>query len=135
MPICHRADALRRYLQQQFCGLRRGCNGLPGFLEQHLIWTVSEAKPMVKENPKNNNLSNEFQVFAAKASGVVGSKWAFAAAIALIVGWAITGSYFHLLRYPAVGREHRDYSGYIFNRLSYPGHTESGCQDNPSQAR
>ena len=50
---------------------------------------------MVKENPNNNNLSNEFQVFAAKASGVVGSKWAFAAAIALIVGWAITGPYFH----------------------------------------
>jgi len=50
---------------------------------------------MVKENPKNNNLSSEFQVFAAKASGVVGSKWAFAAAIALIVGWAITGPYFH----------------------------------------
>jgi len=50
---------------------------------------------MVNENPKNNNLSSEFQVFAAKASGVVGSKWAFATAIALIVGWAITGPYFH----------------------------------------
>ena len=50
---------------------------------------------MVKENPKNNNLSNEFQVFAATASRVVGSRWAFAAAIALIVGWVITGPYFH----------------------------------------
>ena len=40
---------------------------------------------MVKEDPRNRDLSNEFQVFAAAASRVVGTKWAFAAAIALIV--------------------------------------------------
>ena len=50
---------------------------------------------MVKEDPRNRDLSNEFQVFAATASRVVGTKWAFAAAIALIVGWAISGPYFH----------------------------------------
>src|SRR2546421_12138085 len=50
---------------------------------------------MVKEDPRNRDLFNEFQVFAAAASRVVGSKWAFATAIALIVGWAITGPYFH----------------------------------------
>ncbi len=50
---------------------------------------------MVKEDPRNRDLSNEFQVFAATASRVVGTKWAFAAAIALIVGWAVAGPYFH----------------------------------------
>src|SRR5438093_10006915 len=49
---------------------------------------------MVKEDPRNRDLSNEFQVFAAAASRVVGTKWAFAAAIALIVGWAISGPHF-----------------------------------------
>ena len=50
---------------------------------------------MVKEDPRNRDLSNEFQVFAATASRVVGTKWAFAAAIALIVGRAVAGPYFH----------------------------------------
>ena len=50
---------------------------------------------MAKEDPKNGDLSNGFQVFAAAASRVVGAKWAFAAAIALIVGWAISGPYFY----------------------------------------
>ena len=36
-----------------------------------------------------------FQVLATRASGYVGSKWAFAAALSLIVGWAVTGPYFH----------------------------------------
>src|SRR5437667_7923649 len=50
---------------------------------------------MAKDDPKNGDLSNGFQVFAAAASRVVGTKWAFAAAIALIVGWTISGPYFH----------------------------------------
>ena len=50
---------------------------------------------MAKENPRNGGWGNGFQVFATKASYVVGTKWAFAAAIALIVAWAIAGPYFH----------------------------------------
>ena len=50
---------------------------------------------MVKEDPRNRDLSNEFQVFAVTASRVVGTKWAFAAAIALIAGSAVVGPYFH----------------------------------------
>src|SRR6266550_2024564 len=50
---------------------------------------------MAKENPKNGGWANGFQIFATKASYVVGTKWAFAAAIALIVAWAIAGPYFH----------------------------------------
>jgi len=50
---------------------------------------------MGKENPRNGGIANGFQVFAAAASRVVGTKWAFAAAIALIVGWAVAGPYFH----------------------------------------
>jgi low affinity Fe/Cu permease len=50
---------------------------------------------MAKENPRNGGWANGFQVFATTASYVVGTKWAFAAAIALIVAWAIAGPYFH----------------------------------------
>src|SRR6266446_5175914 len=50
---------------------------------------------MAKENPRNGGWGSGFQVFATKASYVVGTKWAFAAAIALIVGWAVAGPYFH----------------------------------------
>ncbi len=35
-----------------------------------------------------------FQVLATRASSWVGSKWAFATALLLIVGWAATGPYF-----------------------------------------
>jgi low affinity Fe/Cu permease len=50
---------------------------------------------MAKGNSGNGGWSNGFQFFAAKASYLVGTKWAFAAAIALIVGWAASGPYFH----------------------------------------
>jgi len=50
---------------------------------------------MAKESPRNGGLANGFQVFAATASRLVGTKWAFAAAIALIVGWAVAGPYFY----------------------------------------
>jgi low affinity Fe/Cu permease len=36
-----------------------------------------------------------FHSFAGRASQVVGSKWAFTAAILLIIGWGITGPIFH----------------------------------------
>jgi low affinity Fe/Cu permease len=36
-----------------------------------------------------------FHSFAGRASNMVGSKWAFAFAILLIVGWALTGPVFH----------------------------------------
>ena len=50
---------------------------------------------MAKGNSGNGGWSNGFQFFAAKASYLVGTKWAFAAAIALIIGWAASGPYFH----------------------------------------
>jgi low affinity Fe/Cu permease len=36
-----------------------------------------------------------FQALAMRASSWVGSKWAFAAALLLIIGWVATGPYFH----------------------------------------
>jgi low affinity Fe/Cu permease len=41
------------------------------------------------------SLAEGFQVFATKSSHGVGSKWAFAIAVATIVLWAVTGPYFH----------------------------------------
>lgn len=40
------------------------------------------------------SLADGFQVFSTKSSHWVGSKWAFALAVATIVLWAVTGPYF-----------------------------------------
>jgi low affinity Fe/Cu permease len=42
----------------------------------------------------DRSISDSFQVFATKSSHWVGSKWAFALAVAMIVVWAVTGPYF-----------------------------------------
>ena len=49
---------------------------------------------MNKQDSKNNGLGGWFQNFAAKTSCIVGSKWSFMAAIALILAWAVVGPYF-----------------------------------------
>ncbi|KAB8140593.1 low affinity iron permease family protein [Chloroflexia bacterium SDU3-3] len=36
-----------------------------------------------------------FRTFAVKTSEAVGSAWAFIAAVMLIIGWAISGPFFH----------------------------------------
>ena len=43
----------------------------------------------------DKSLADRFQVFATKSSSWVGSKWAFALAVATIVLWAATGPHFH----------------------------------------
>jgi len=47
------------------------------------------------KNEKNGKSSQTFQALATRASVVVGTKWAFAAACASIVAWALLGPYFH----------------------------------------
>ena len=44
---------------------------------------------------KERSLANGFQVFATKSSYWVGSRWAFALAVATIIVWAVTGPHFH----------------------------------------
>jgi low affinity Fe/Cu permease len=41
------------------------------------------------------NWRDSFQVFATKASVLMGTKWAFIAAIFLIIAWVVVGPYFH----------------------------------------
>jgi len=43
---------------------------------------------------EKRSFSNGFQVFATRAAVGVGTKWAFAMALLLIIGWAATGPYF-----------------------------------------
>ncbi|MBV9455801.1 MAG: low affinity iron permease family protein [Rubrobacter sp.] len=38
---------------------------------------------------------DEFHSFSKKSAGVLGSSWAFSAAVAVIVVWAVTGPIFH----------------------------------------
>src|SRR5205085_6303832 len=40
-------------------------------------------------------VSDAFRIFARRCSGILGSAWAFAAAILIIVVWATTGPMFH----------------------------------------
>ncbi|HTM38416.1 MAG TPA: low affinity iron permease family protein [Terriglobales bacterium] len=37
----------------------------------------------------------KFQTFATRVSAWVGTKWAFMLALAVIIGWALLGSFFH----------------------------------------
>ncbi len=49
-----------------------------------------------KKSPAKRNTSRgRFGQFAASASTVLGSQWAFLVAIAIILVWALTGSFFH----------------------------------------
>jgi len=43
----------------------------------------------------HKSLADSFQTLATKSSYWVGSKWAFALAVAMIVLWAVTGPRFH----------------------------------------
>src|SRR5215831_9697475 len=45
----------------------------------------------------NSNINHEkgFHVFATQAAFWVGTKWAFLAALLAIIGWLVTGPYFH----------------------------------------
>ena len=49
---------------------------------------------MSKSERNHDHFGSWFQGFATSASRVVGSKWAFFAAMLLILGWAVTGPYF-----------------------------------------
>jgi low affinity Fe/Cu permease len=40
-------------------------------------------------------MSHRFQAFAAKTAAVMGTRWAFLAALLIILVWAVTGPYFH----------------------------------------
>ncbi len=62
-------------------------NSLPAIEER-----VNAVAPQTEEPPK---LNDWFGRFAAIASGWLGSKWAFAGAILIIVLWAASGSFFH----------------------------------------
>ncbi|HZR77724.1 MAG TPA: low affinity iron permease family protein [Chthoniobacterales bacterium] len=53
----------------------------------------------LKEHERDRDIfcvvSDAFRIFARKSSGILGSPWAFAIAILIIVVWGITGPTFH----------------------------------------
>jgi low affinity Fe/Cu permease len=53
----------------------------------------SPSRPNTGKN-ESATVGKEFQVLATTVSAVVGSKWAFSAALLLIIAWAVTGPYF-----------------------------------------
>ncbi len=55
----------------------------------------SKALADSKQFATKNASHDAFGTFAATASGWLGSKWAFAGAILIIVGWACSGPVFH----------------------------------------
>ena len=50
-----------------------------------------------------------FRIFAAKMTEIVGSTWAFLAAVLTVITWAVTGPYFRHSKYVAVGDQYRDF--------------------------
>jgi low affinity Fe/Cu permease len=53
----------------------------------------------LKQNKQNRDIfcvvSDAFRIFARRSSAVLGSAWAFAAAVLIIIVWALTGPTFH----------------------------------------
>ena len=47
------------------------------------------------QREKQSGFANTFQIFAAKASYWLGTKWSFVGAMLIIVVWAALGPYFH----------------------------------------
>jgi len=48
-----------------------------------------------EEKQRVGSLADSFHNFAARASYVVGTKWAFVLAVLVVVLWAVSGPYFH----------------------------------------
>jgi low affinity Fe/Cu permease len=63
------------------------------------IMTVETQKEKLKEREESRDffclVSDAFRIFARRSSMVLGSAWAFASAILIIVIWALTGPAFH----------------------------------------
>ena len=58
---------------------------------------TQKKKPKQQEESKNFFcvVSDAFRIFARRSSSVLGSAWAFAGAIVIIVVWGLTGPMFH----------------------------------------
>ncbi len=48
-----------------------------------------------KQRSSHSRLGEPFRAFAARASFVVGTRWAFLAAVLMIVAWGLSGPHFH----------------------------------------
>ena len=49
----------------------------------------------MQDNQNQHTFGDAFHKLAAKASHIVGTKWAFVLAVVVILAWAISGPYFH----------------------------------------
>jgi low affinity Fe/Cu permease len=65
----------------------------------HNIMAMETQKEKLKQKEESRNffcvVSDAFRVFARRSSMVLGSAWAFASAILIIVIWGLTGPMFH----------------------------------------
>ena len=75
-----------------------------------------------------------FGRFAAKASGWLGSKWAFAGAGFVILVWAVLGPDLSFFRYLATGDQYRDDHRYFPDGLLDPEHAKPRCPRNQFEA-
>ena len=66
---------------------------------EYNIIAMKTPKKKLKEQEKSRDffcvVSDAFRIFARRSSRVLGSAWAFAGAILIIVVWALTGPAFH----------------------------------------
>src|SRR5437660_9487082 len=89
---------------RRMCGSAAPCagrisaaSGLHG-ADQNIM-TVDTQKEKLKQREESRDffclVSDAFRIFARRSSIVLGSAWAFASAILIIVVWALTGPTFH----------------------------------------
>jgi low affinity Fe/Cu permease len=77
----------------QTCGSETG-NSIMAKEPAESAPTHESARPRAA-NGQSGSAADAFRTFASKASYVVGTKWAFLAAVLLIVAWAASGPFFH----------------------------------------
>ena len=66
---------------------------------RHSIMAIATQKEKLKQQEESRDffclVSDVFRIFARRSSMVLGSAWAFASAVLIIVIWALTGPTFH----------------------------------------
>jgi Low affinity iron permease len=107
-------------------------------LADYIIMAIVTEKEKVKQREESRDffclVSDAFRICARRSSMVLGSAWAFAIAVLIIVIWALTGPMFHysntwqLIKY-------RDDDCYFPDGLSHSEYTESRCQSSSFETR
>jgi low affinity Fe/Cu permease len=83
----------QNFRRRRYRGRRRDDNGRPRQTYEKEMQFARQATASGSQK-SNSKLNDAFHSFSRKTSTVMGSPWAFAAAIVIIIGWAFLGPMF-----------------------------------------